>query len=98
MRMAWFYALFAASLIGSHRVRIFAYLVLMYVLLMKVCFMVKILFSVSNRVYGIMSFKVLYDVILDSLLDSIFNLNYEMDVFEIIRSVFMISSYGIMGN
>lgn len=60
--------------------------------------MVKILFSVSNRVYGITSFKVLYDVILDSLLDSIFNLNYEMDVFEIIRICFMISSYGIMGN
>lgn len=56
--------------------------------------MVKILFSVSNRVYGITSFKVLYDVILDS----IFNLNYEMDVFEIIRICFMISSYGIMGN
>lgn len=68
----------------------------MYVLLMRVCF--KILFSVSNRVYGITSFKVLYDVILDSLLDSIFNLNYEMDVFEIIRICFMISSYGIMGN
>lgn len=50
--------------------------------------MVKILFSVSNSVYGIMSFKVLYDVILDSLLDSIFNLNYEMDVFEIIRICF----------